>query len=321
MKKAALLRQLISTPSPEFLMEAHNGLSAKIVERAGFKGIWASGLSISASLGVRDANEASWTQTLDVVEFMCDSTDVPILLDGDTGHGNFNNVRRFVRKAEQLGIAGVCIEDKVFPKANSFVESGSHGLADVMEFCSRIEAAKDAQADDDFVVVARTEALVLGAGQREALKRAEAYRRAGADAILIHSKESTVAEIEAFARAWGNRAPLVVVPTKYYKTPPQKFADMNISLVIWANHMMRSAVSIMERMAAKIFEQQSIAEAESEVAPLSRVFELQNLNELAEAEERYLRTTDSTRLRASTESVRLMAAADSAARLLTAWRA
>ena len=144
--KAARLRALLEAPELTFLMEAHNGLSAKIVEEAGFRGIWASGLSISAALGVRDSNEASWTQVLEVLEFMADATSVPILLDGDTGYGNFNNVRRLVRKLYQRGIAGVCIEDKLFPKTNSFL--GDHQpLADIDEFCGKIKAGKDSATD------------------------------------------------------------------------------------------------------------------------------------------------------------------------------
>ena len=104
----------------EFLLEAHNGISAKIGEEAGFKGLWAGGLCMSAQYGVRDSNEASWTQVLEMLEFMADATSVPILLDGDTGYGNFNNVRRLVGKLEQRGIAAVCIEDKLYPKTNSF---------------------------------------------------------------------------------------------------------------------------------------------------------------------------------------------------------
>src|SRR5437868_7327789 len=134
---AALRRELLS-PSLTFLMEAHNGLSAKVVEEAGFEGIWASGLSISASLGVRDNNEASWTQILEVVEFMCDATRIPILLDGDTGYGNFNSVRRLVRKLEQRGVAGVCIEDKLFPKTNSLSKGRAQPLAGIDEFCGKI---------------------------------------------------------------------------------------------------------------------------------------------------------------------------------------
>jgi phosphoenolpyruvate phosphomutase len=120
-------------------MEAHNGISAKIVQEAGFKGIWASGLSISAQLGVRDSNEASWTQVLEVLEFMGDNTDVPILVDADTGYGNFNNARRLVTKLEQRGIAGACIEDKVFPKTNSLLDNRKQQLADIEEFSLKIK--------------------------------------------------------------------------------------------------------------------------------------------------------------------------------------
>src|SRR6187402_2891926 len=110
MKKTTQLRTMVNSPEMAFLMEAHNGLSAKIVEEAGFKGIWGSGLSISASLGVRDNNEASWTQVLDVMEYMTDASKLPILLDADTGYGNFNSVRRLVRKLEQIDVAAMCIE-------------------------------------------------------------------------------------------------------------------------------------------------------------------------------------------------------------------
>ncbi len=122
MTKTKQFKQLLHSPQLEFLMEAHNGLSARIVEETGFKGIWASGLSISAALGVRDNNEASWTQVLEVVEFMADATSIPILLDGDTGFGNFNNARRLVQKLEQRGCSAVCIEDKELPKTNSFIQ-------------------------------------------------------------------------------------------------------------------------------------------------------------------------------------------------------
>src|ERR1700712_1390522 len=194
----AALRRLITGPSLAFLMEAHSGLSAKIVEEAGFAGIWGSGLSMSASLGLRDNNEASWTQVLEQGEYMADAPSLPILLDGDTGYGNFNSVRRLVRKLCERGVAGVCIEDKLFPKTNSFIGE-AQPLADMEEFCGRIRAGKDAQLDDDFVLVARVEALISGHSMDEALRRAEAYRKAGADAILIHSKLPTASEIFTFA--------------------------------------------------------------------------------------------------------------------------
>ena len=287
-KKAARLRAMLQTPGLSFLMEAHNGLSAKIAEEAGFEGIWASSLSISAALGTRDNNEASWTQVLEVAEFMADATTVPILLDGDTGYGNFNSVRRLVAKLEQRGIAGVCVEDKLFPKTNSFLRSTAQPLADMEEFAGKIRAAKEAQHDDDFVVVARVEALIAGHGMEEALKRAEAYRRAGADGILIHSKERDAREILTFKREWGDRLPVVIVPTKYYTTPTEVFAEAGFSVVIWANHLMRSAITAMQGTARTICTSRTLVGVEDEVAPLAEVFRLQGESELEEAEKAYL---------------------------------
>src|SRR5918996_2667702 len=217
--KCARLHELIASPQLEFLLEAHNGISGHIVEEAGFKGIWASGLALSAQYGVRDNNEASWTQVVEMLEFMSDITQIPILLDGDTGYGNFNNLRRLVKKLEQRGIAGVCIEDKRFPKTNSFIASERQPLADIDEFCGKIKAGKDSQSDPDFCIVARVEALIAGWDLSEALCRAESYQAAGADAILIHSKLSRPDQIVAFSNEWAGRAPLVIVPTKYYGTP------------------------------------------------------------------------------------------------------
>ncbi|NES86882.1 MAG: phosphoenolpyruvate mutase, partial [Moorea sp. SIO2B7] len=225
LKKTTQLKTLLDSKRLEFLVEAHDGISAKIAEEAGFQGIWGSGLSISAQLGVRDNNEASWTQVLEVVEFMADATSIPILLDGDTGYGNFNNVQRLVKKLEQRGVAGVCIEDKLFPKTNSFIKGTAQPLADMEEFCGKIKAAKDAQTDDDFVLIARVEAFIAGWGLSEALKRAEAYYDAGADGILIHSALRVPDEVLAFKREWGDLAPVVIVPTKYYATPTEVFRD------------------------------------------------------------------------------------------------
>jgi len=291
MKKTTRLKRMIQSPELSFLMEAHSGLSAKIVEEAGFEGIWASGLSISAMLGVRDNNEASWTQVLEVAEFMSDATRIPILLDGDTGYGNFNSMRRLVRKLEQRGVAGVCIEDKLFPKANSFIRGSAQPLAEVEEFCGKLRAGKDAQLDDDFVIVARVEAFIAGWGLDEALRRAEAYRQAGADAILIHSALASPTEILVFKREWGNRLPVVIVPTKYYTTPTPVFREAGFSLVIWANHLMRASLVSMQETARELFAEQSLVSVENRVAPLSDVFRLQDEPELAQAEKRYLPMT------------------------------
>lgn len=286
--KTTALRAMLASDELEFILEAHNGLSARIVEEAGFKGIWASGLALSAAFGVRDSNEASWTQVLETVEFMADASSIPILLDGDTGYGNFNNMRRLVRKLEQRGVAGVCIEDKVFPKTNSFIGGDRQPLADMDEFCGKIKAGKDSQADDDFSIVARVEALIAGWGLDEALRRAEAYQAAGADAILIHSKQSQADEVLAFAKAWDNRWPLVIVPTKYYGTPTEVFRRAKISLAIWANHTLRSAVTAMQATAAEIYRSQTLAGIEDQIAPVAEIFRLQGDEELRAAERRYI---------------------------------
>ena len=293
--RAAKLRQMLHSAELEFLMEAHNGLSARIVREAGFKGIWASGLSISASLGVRDNNEASWTQVVDVLEFMADASDLPILLDGDTGYGNFNNMRRLVRKLEQRGIAGVCIEDKQFPKTNSFLNSERQPLADIEEFVGKIAAGKDTQQDPNFCVVARVEALIAGWGMDEALRRAEAYRLAGADAILIHSKLSKADEIVTFAREWARRSPLIIVPTRYYSTPTEVFREAGISTVIWANHLVRAAASAMQNVAKEIFQSQTLVNVEDRIVAVNEIFRLQDAEEYTAAERIYLSPTGTSR--------------------------
>ncbi|KAG8238784.1 hypothetical protein J437_LFUL018694, partial [Ladona fulva] len=269
LRKTTLLKNMLQNQDKlAFLMEAHSGLSARIVQEAGFEGIWASGLSISAQLGVRDSNEASWTQVLDVVEFMADATDIPILLDADTGYGNFNNARRLVRKLEERGIAGCCMEDKCFPKTNSLLDGRKQPLANAEEFALKIKAT--------------------GRGMEEALERAEAYREAGADAILVHSKKTDSKEIEAFMKHWGKKCPVIIVPTKYYKTPTDVFRKIGISTVIWANHNLRSCVAAMQNISEIIAKEQSLINIENKISPLKEIFRLQRDDELKAAEEKYL---------------------------------
>ncbi|MFB9950933.1 phosphoenolpyruvate mutase [Rhizobium puerariae] len=279
------LTDLIQSQNLEFIMEAHDGLSAAVAAQAGFKALWASGLSISSSLGYRDANEASWTQMVDVVERMADASGLPILVDGDSGFGNFNNARLLAAKLQQRGASGVCLEDKGFPKMNSFV-GNRHLLADVDEFSGRLRAVKDSVPD--MVLVARIEALIAGYGLDEALERATAYADAGADAVLIHSRKSDAAEILEFTRQWAGKLPVVIVPTKYYKTPVSAYREAGISTVIWANHNMRAAIAAMRTTCGRIFAEESIASVEGDVATLEDVFGLLRYDELSAAEDRYL---------------------------------
>ena len=299
--KAAQLRKLINSKKLEFLMEAHNGISAKIVEEAGFQGIWGSGLSIAASKGVRDCNEISWTQTLQTAEYMSDATSIPILLDADTGFGNFNNVRRLVKKLEQIDVAGLCIEDKLFPKTNSFIDGEQQTLADPHEFAGKIKAAKDTQKDPDFSVVARVESFIAGWGLSEALRRAEIYLEAGADAILIHSKKNTAEQVLNFQSEWDNRCPLIIVPTMYHATPTSIFREHQFSVAIWANQIMRSAITAMQKTASLIHGQESIAETEKQVISVHEIFRLQNTQELKNAENAYLKPSAKKRSEASNQ--------------------
>lgn len=287
MKKTTQLKNLLKSEGLELILEAHNGLSARLVEEAGFPGIWGSGLSLSASLGVRDCNEASWTQLLEMLDFMSDATSIPILFDADTGFGNFNNVRRLVRKLEQRGIAGMCLEDKLFPKTNSLLDGKEQELENPAVFAGKIRAAKDTQADSDFCVVARVESFIAGAGLEDALRRAHAYSEAGADAILIHSKKTIADEVMSFRRAWDG-LPVVVVPTTYPTTPMAALAEAGFSLAICANHMLRSCISAMQRTAAAIHSARGIP-PDLDVVPVNEIFRLQNNAELDEAEKRYFR--------------------------------
>ena len=197
-------------------------------------------------------------------------------------------MQRLIRKLEQRHIAAVCIEDKLFPKTNSFLKGEAQPLADMEEFCGKIKAGKDAQSDPDFCIIARVEAFICGWGLAEALRRAEAYHQAGADGILIHSALAVPDEILAFKREWGGRCPVVIVPTKYYSTPTDVFRQQGFSMVIWANHMLRAAVAAMQHTARTLHEQENLLSIEDKIVSVSEVFRLQGAAELLEAEKRYL---------------------------------
>jgi phosphoenolpyruvate phosphomutase len=281
------LRQLLYRPALGFLMEAHDGLSARIAEVEGFEAIWASGFSISTALGLRDSGEASWSQVLATVETMIDAVSVPVLVDADAGYGNFNTARRFVRKAENLGVAGACIEDKVSPKMNSFA-GDRHELLSVGRFCGMIEACKEAQREPDFCLVARTETLIAGRPVAEALDRAHAYREAGADAIFVHSRRDGPEEIAAFADAWGRQLPVVIAPTTYARTPTARFDELGIAAVIWANQSLRAAIAAMRQTCRQIRRQERVDMLEARLAPLAEIFGLLGYDELDAALTRFM---------------------------------
>jgi len=295
MTKGNKLRELLESDQVEFIMEAHNGLSAKIVEETGFKGIWGSGLSLSAAHGVRDNNELSYTDVINDMKYMSNATTIPILLDADTGYGNYNNFVQALKELIKEDVGGVAIEDKLFPKTNSFIDGENQVLADPDEFAGKIRAGRDyveSIGRPEFVIAARLESFITGLGLDDAIMRANKYAAGGADAILCHSKIDNESEVESFMNYWNSseysHIPVIIVPTKYYKVPVSKFQEMGISLVIWANHNMRSAITAMQATSKQIFEDQSLINVEEDVATLKTVFRLQNANELKDTDKKYL---------------------------------
>lgn len=286
MNKTRKLRELFNSNELIRVMGAHNALGAKLVEKSGFDAAWVSGLEISTSYALPDANILTMTDFFNVASSMNEAVNIPVIADCDTGFGNSNNVIHLVRKYEAAEIAAVCIEDKLFPKVNSFIP-GRQELASIAEFVGKILAAKNAQNDPDFMIIARVEALIAGWGMEEALKRAHAYADAGADAILIHSKSGPPDEIYEFVDKWNNQAPLVVVPTKYYDVTAEELQEKRISMVIYANHGIRASIRAMNEVFSSVYTSGGTASVEDKIATLDEVFELQGMPQMKESELKY----------------------------------
>lgn len=282
------LKELMKGGGLVRLVGAHNGLTAKLVENHGFEGVWAGGLEISTSHASPDANILTMSDSLAAAQDMVDSVSIPVVADCDTGFGNSNNVIQMVKKYEAAGIAAVCIEDKLFPKVNSYIP-GRQELAPITEFVGKIMAGKSAQKTEDFMIFARVEALIAGWGMEEALKRARAYADAGADAILIHSKQKTPDEIVQFVKAWDNYKPLIVVPTTYPSLTEEKMRELGIKMAIYANQGLRAAIRGVNEILSEI-SQKGIVGIDEKIAPMSEVFELQGMPQMKESEKKYLRT-------------------------------
>ncbi len=288
--KASKLRELLENREIIRLVGAHNGLGAKLIELNGFEGIWASGLEISTSYAVPDANILTMTQYLDMTRAMNDATSLPVVADCDTGFGNSSNVMHLVRQYERAGIAAVIIEDKKFPKQNSLLEDGRQELAPIAEFVGKIMAGKNAQETEEFMFFARVEALIAGWGQEEALKRANAYADAGADGILIHSKEKDPSPIIQFCEAWDGNIPLIVVPTKYPTITEQELIELGVKVVIYANHGMRAAIKAMNDTFSTLNGSGTLSSIEESIEPLSTIFDLSGMIDLKRTEEKFLRS-------------------------------
>jgi|SRR5579871_276895 len=284
------LRNLFDRPGLIHAMAAHSPLSALLVEEAGFDAIWASGFELSALLGLPDMSLVTMTQHLEMVRAMADRTSIPIIADIDTGFGNAINTIHAIRLYEKAGGQAVVIEDKVFPKVTSLVQGGRQELLRTEEFEGKIAAAVASRSDPGFLIIARTEALIAGAGEEEAVRRAHAYAGAGADAILVHSKQKSPAEIESFVRAWTGSIPIVIVPTSYPDLNGERIADLaKIKVVIYGNHAIRAAVTAMQTVFKRIRADNGIHNVHRDLVSVEEIFRLQGMDEAKTNESRFLR--------------------------------
>ncbi len=289
MHNATKLRALLNKPGIIKTVGAHDALSAKLIERAGFDAIWASGFAISASLKcIPDASFIDSSEQLAVERHIAEAVSIPIIADCDTGYGNALNVKRTVNDRERAGVAAICIEDNVYPKRCSFYAGVRRELIPVDEHCGKIKAAKAAQTVPDFVVIARTEALIAGWGQDEALKRAEAYAEAGADAVLIHSKSSTFDELRTVAKAWSGRVPLVVVPTIFDQVTAAELEDAGFKIVIYANQMVRASIRAMRDALAVIHRDTRPGSVNDQIVKLKEVYDIVGVPQMEEDEKKFL---------------------------------
>jgi phosphoenolpyruvate phosphomutase len=255
----------------------HNALGGRLAEEAGFDAVWTSSLEISASRCLPDASILTMTEYLEAAAHTQKAIAIPVVADVDTGYGNNLNVAHMVHEYEAAGVTAVCMEDKLFPKVNSFAAT-SQTLLDTDIFCAKIQVAKDSQSNEDFFFIARTEALIDGLGVEIALDRCAAYVRAGADAVLIHSKARTKNEVLEFLKLWNNQAPVVVVPTTYTDWHIDDAAPNGVSTVIYANQGLRATITALRNAYASILRHGDTTRLEDHISTVKDIFELQSMN-------------------------------------------
>jgi phosphoenolpyruvate phosphomutase len=281
------LRALLQAPTIAALGGAHDALSARIIEEVGFPGVWASSFGISLSSQCSpDADLLTMSETLEVVRHIVSAVRVPVVADCNAGFGNAVNVMRVVREFEGAGAAGICIEDNPYPKRCSLYEGWRRPLVSVREMAGKVRAAKAAQLDPTFTVIARVEGFIAEHGVEAVVERADAYAEAGADAILVHARE--FAPLQEFLAAWRGHLPLVVVGTMFTQVPLAELERHGFRLVIYPNQAARAAVRAMQEVMATIIRTGRPHSVEDRIATLPEVYRLVRLDALREAERRFL---------------------------------
>jgi phosphoenolpyruvate phosphomutase len=289
-RKRRQLRAGLGSAEPVVAVGAHDAMSARLIDNWGFDAVWVSGFGVSAmAYGLPDLNLVTMSETMDVTRRIDAVTELPVVVDCDNEYGGFSNVVRTIVEFDRAGVAAVCIEDNLFPKRNSLYQGPSQReLVKTSEQARRLRAAKSAQESEDFTLIARVEALIAGHGIDAAIERAVAYAEAGADAILIHSKDKSLEEIEGFLEDWRRAAldvPLVAVPTLFPDYTADELAAKGFSMVILANHPMRASVQAMQETLGRLRPDGRAADADPHIAKVDEIFELVHTRETIEAEE------------------------------------
>lgn len=280
------LRRLIAAKPVVRIMEAHSGLSGLIVENTTvekedgvhrFDGMWASSLTDSTDKGKPDIEAVDLTTRLQSLTDILECTTKPIIFDGDTG-GLAEHFVFTVRTLERNGISAVIIEDKVGLKKNSlFGTEAKQEIAPADEFCRKISEGKKAQVTEDFMIIARLEELIAGGTVDEALKRADLYVKAGADGVMIHSKEKSGEDIKDFCtrfRALYKDVPIVLVPTTYNQFTERELSEWGANIIIYANHLLRAAYPAMYKCARTILQSERSLEVNDICMPIKQILEL-----------------------------------------------
>lgn len=285
-KRMKKLKELIYSKKPVRVLEAHNGLTGLIVEKTKvekegkireFDGIWVSSLCDSTAKGKPDIEVVDLTSRLNTINDILEVTTKPIIVDGDTG-GQIEHFVYTIKTLERLGVSAIIIEDKTGLKKNSLFGTEVKQTQDSIEhFSEKIRAGREARVTSDFMIISRIESLIAKAGMEDALNRAKAYIEAGTDGIMIHSKEKDGKEIVEFCKQYNQfekKVPLIVVPTSYNFMKEDELIELGINVIIYANHLIRSAYPAMVNTAKSILENERSKEASENCMPIKEILTL-----------------------------------------------
>ncbi|MFC1658643.1 isocitrate lyase/phosphoenolpyruvate mutase family protein [Candidatus Omnitrophota bacterium] len=286
-RQASNLKYLLEKRKKLVIVSAGDAITAKLIEEAEFDGIWVSGFEASARLGLVDNGCITMTEMLHAAKTIVDATSLAVIVDVDNGYGGLHNFIRTVKEFEGIGCAGICVEDNIFPKENS-LWGGKVRLLSMQEHGAKIRVGKDAQKTKEFIIIARTEALIRGYGMREAIKRADYYVKCGADMVLIHSRQPTGKEALSIPKHWKSKTPLVIVPTKFPQLTNKQLFRAGFSMIVLANQTERVKIQAIRKSLKIIRRHDCVLPIEKELsATLDDMRSLTPVKQAQEVDRRY----------------------------------